>query len=739
MGEPEDEDDLPEHYYCEQCAPEEHAEALQAMERGEKIWDARNKIAQNEKKMGKSRKGSKKGPPGWLKKSVPLEDNVKSPSEPESAPVESQETGSKRKREEIKEEPQADEKPPQPARQDKRRKSAAPDADTAIVEISKLPADRQKIATALSKIISDEVNARVKAGANKLSDGETVKTTGDRFASFIEYELVMNYGETHNPQYTGQFRTLHANLKKNKELVERLLDGSLTAAELATMSSQDMASEELQKQRAQEKEKLDRQAVAIEQAEGPKFRRTHKGDELIEDENQHQSEQAAAPVRPPVRERTSIVEGEDGNAASPTNAEARSPIQPPPKIDTARPSNVGPPRRQSSQQFDMDNIWAKTTAQSPTSATQPKLLQMPPRRRSSIKPKSDRQDGGTKEDADVDRMLQDDDDAYLPADVRTGPNQIVWHGKLIQTADSTEPTVSARFVAGRDMAPTVGWPDLLGNTLSIDGRLSVAKAEEYLLSLQWSSTVDIGVLALSPVGDDAAFQTVFDYFKTRDRYAVVNKDKPAMVRDLYIIPVEVGAELPAHVVAMEYSSIRKPAEQRMLLATFVMNRAPGTPTVAEQADAAEGQQQQSQQHAQMPGANGNGNPLPVHMRGSVPGPAGSPLNAGQATFSHTPHPQQGQQMQHAGYGMPPNPYTAYQSPPQGGPPPPDAYHQAQHPNPLVNEILGGLQHAPSAQAILAAKPDIDRLQLEHLRRILDDDPKTRTDLEALSQMLFREQ
>lgn len=721
MGEPEDDEDLPEHYYCEQCAPEQHVETVQALERGVKIWETRNKIAQNEKKMGKNRKSANRGPPGWLKKNV-VPDQDGEP-QPEAVKEESQEKGSKRKRDEIKEEPQAGEKPSQSTRQDKRRKSAAPDTETAIVEISKLPTERQKTATALSKIIADEVNVRVKAGAHKLVEGETVKSTGDHLASLIEYELAMNYEDPPNPQYTAQFRNLHANLKRNKALVERLLDESLTAAELATMSSQDMASDEQQKQRAQMKEQLDRQAVAIEQADGPKYRRTHKGDELIEDENQQQAVQVAPPVQP-VRERTSIVEGEDGNAGSPTTADARSPTQPPSKIDTARPSDAGNPRRQSSQQFDMSSIWAKT-AQSPTSSTQPRPMQVAPRRRSSIKP--EQQGGGIKEDADVDRMLQDDD-YDLPNGVSLGPNQVVWRGKLIQTADATEPRVSARFVAGRDISSSVSWPDLLGNQLSIDGRLSITKAEEYLLSLEWSSTVDISVLALSPLDDDGAFHTVFDYFKSRERYAVVNKDKPSMVRDLYIIPVEVGAELPQHVVAMEYSSFKKPVEERLLLATFVVNRAPEKPAVAEQ----EVQQHHAQQHTPMPAANGNGNHLPVHMRGA-PGPAGSPLNAGQATFSPTHH--QGQ-MPTAGYGMPPNPYT----PGQQQQPPPDMYQQTPPPsaNPLVNEILGGLQHAPSAQAIVQAQPDANRQQLEHLRRILEEDPATRTNLEALSARLFAE-
>ena len=41
------------------------------------------------------------------------------------------------------------------------------------------------------------------------------------------------------------------------------------------------------------------------------------------------------------------------------------------------------------------------------------------------------------------------------------------------------------------------------------------------------------------------------YFHSRERYAVVEKDKPAMVKDLYIIPVEAGEALPVHVEMLE--------------------------------------------------------------------------------------------------------------------------------------------------------------------------------------------
>lgn len=756
MGIPDDEAEVGDSYLCEQCGPEDHRETVQALARGEKIWETRNKIWQNEKKAGQRRKSGKGAKGGWLKK------DVLSPEEEGSA-LEMQETGVKRKREEPEPEQQAikaedaEEKPVRGVRQEKRRKSVPPaDTDTALVDIDQLPSDRKKIAMALSKIIAEDIQQRAKAGAYRIPDGHTVKSLGDHHAARIEYALTMNH-ESPSPNYSAQFRQLSFNLKKNKLLIERLLKGSLTADELSTMSSSDMASEELQKERATMKEQLDRQAIAI-QEEGPRYRRTHKGDELIEDEYaQMQSDSVQAA---PVRERASIAEDE-GAGSPPAGADDQgSPMRvdaPPLKVDTKRTSGAGSmhDRRQSSQQFDIDAIWNKT-AQSPTAISAgsgPRPLQQPPRRRSSVQQLREQTDG-TKEDADVDRMLQDDDenDTYSPADY-TGDDSIVWRGKIVQAADSVAPAVNARFVAGRDLSPSLSWRDLLPSSLSIDGRLAVDKAEQYLCSLQWSQSSDVSVLALTPYDDAEGFEQLFTYFKSRQRYAVVNRDKPALVKDLYIIPVDAGEELPTHVGLLEYCKLEGKAREKVLLATFVVGRAPGTPLSTQQISQMDGAPS-SNLGPQAGGSggpangNGNGQHLPQHLRGGGPGPSGSPLNASGATFSPT-NPGMGAVQPMTGYGTGPPPGS--QGPPgqqgpsglQSGGIPPNPYGappglQQQHPNPLVNEILGPLQFAPTAQQVISADPNIPREKLEHLKRIMEEDLNARTDISALAKKLFGE-
>lgn len=724
MGIPDEEEDVPDHYFCEECRPEEHEETIQALQRGEKIWETRNKLWQNEKKMSKSRKGKgKQGEeykPAWLKKDIaPQPPADPEPTPPAAATNGKQETNNKRKREEepapeqeVK--PSVEEKKPTRAgRQDKRRKSSPAeskvvmDTDTALVPIDQLPKERQSVAQALSKITTSDIQNRVKSGF-KLPASQTPASLGEHYGARIEYALHMNHGSK-EPPYKQQFMALNANLKRNVILIERLLNGSLTADELSTMSSSDMASEELQRERAAMKEELDRQAIAIEE-EGPRYKQDHKGFHEIETEYPQHNE-APAESEPVPASRPEAMRKEPTQGGSPVNH------QPPLAIDTSQQADSGVERRPSSQQqFDMNNIWAKT-ANSPTSTAPRPVANTHVRRPSAPVPA---QPNVARDDPDIDRMLDDNDESYSPADA-SGPDAIVWRGKLVQASED-EVTVNARYVAGRNLSST--WQNLLPEVLSIDGRLAIGKAEDYLCGLRWSNSSDVVVLALSPYDNLEPFNNIFQYFHSRERYAVVEKSKPRFVKDFYIIPVEAGRELPAHIKMLEECNIKTPLEERMLLATLVVARSPDEPPVA--GDATPSQQP----------ANGH---LPPHVRQSIGGPAGSPITAQNPSFSPSNNatPQAGYGAPNPG-GLPPNPYTAQAQPQQQQSPYP-AQPGPMAPNPLASEILGPLLNCPTAQVILSQAPNIDRDRLQNLKKILEEDPVTTTNFEALVAKLYTPQ
>src|SRR5699024_1691491 len=117
-----------------------------------------------------------------------------------------------------------------------------------------------------------------------------------------------------NEQYKAQLRSVLFNLKKNASLRDRLLVGSLQPGALSKMSSQDMASEELQQKDAELKREAERQHIIIEE-QGPRIRRTHKGEEFIEDDHHLD---ASEPVFSTAPARRSVVEDGSPHPASPT-------------------------------------------------------------------------------------------------------------------------------------------------------------------------------------------------------------------------------------------------------------------------------------------------------------------------------------------------------------------------------------------------------------------------------------
>jgi len=532
-----------------------------------------------------------------------------------------------------------------------------------------------------------------------LGPGENAESVSHYHASRIEYELFQTYGSPPVSQgYSQQFRAIHANMKKNPMLVQRMLDSSLTAHGLATMTTQDMASEELQKQRQQLKEEADKQAVMMRDDEDdkPRVRRTHKGDEYIDD--QAESSHVSVFTSAPVRSREDQDKPPTPDADAPATAGA-----------AASPDAMDIDRRESN--FDINSVWAKTPADQQA---------QPTRRRSSFAKTQTPQEKGEKHDADVDRMLADDNETdYAPPEA----NGVVWKGQLVQPG-VTEFTACARHAAGNDFGQFMPWTELLPSVLEIEGRLEAKRADDYLCGLQWSKKSDVSVLALTPYDNRAAFDQIFDYFATRGRYAVISKARgmSSIVKDVYITPVGPGHNLPPHINLLEYNNLDTNVPERMLVVTFVVNKPdhwdnPVVPDAPQPIDASP--------------ANGNGH-----------GPQFSPRPPQGFTPMQNGHAHQ---QQFSVAPMPPNPYTtqspvsgqAYSAPNSGaGAYPSPSPQLPPHPNPMVHAILGALAHTPVvAQILSAAGNHVEEHVLLNMRDILASEPAARDDLNIFSQRL----
>lgn len=77
----DDDDELPERYYCEQCRPKDHKKLLAQVARGEKPWEERQRQRELEEqskkgRKGKGKKGRKPGRPSAVQKETTQENGA---------------------------------------------------------------------------------------------------------------------------------------------------------------------------------------------------------------------------------------------------------------------------------------------------------------------------------------------------------------------------------------------------------------------------------------------------------------------------------------------------------------------------------------------------------------------------------------------------------------------------------------------------------------------------------------
>lgn len=620
--------------------------------------------------------------------------------------------------------------PPQPQ---KRGSIQGVHLQTELVDsIDALQSDaRKKIASALIKLLADCTKHAQEQKSFVLLPGQSSDAFGHRLGLAVEYAVYLNFwgnAAEPSPQYTEKFRTILHNVKANQELRDRLLNGSLSPNELSKMTSQEMASKELQEEMAKMKKDAEKQHMII-QEDGPRIRRTHKGDELVGDDSQMAvgTDSVFAPA--PVRRRPSEL---DPNAPKPASPTAGSPVSPVP-VEGSEPMTHSPPaasaqpltvdtnahpppglEKQSSSAFNIQNVWSSVSGP----ANDAQHQQTRQRQQSSSKP--------VQADAEIDHLLKDeepeDEEPYSPTDYTADPNAPVWRGSL-GMAIVAEFNGVAKHVAGANVSSTYPWSQLLPPTLAIEGRIDVERASEYICGLRYSNTTDVSVLAVTPVdGDPDAkvhFNKLFDYFTERNRYGVIGKNPVSAVKDTYVVPLEAGmTKKPDFIELLEHCTIEDPIPERMLLLTFVIRSNSDAPsaqaTPRNHLDGGAAASPGTPAQAQYP-PHGSAFP-PTHTpAGPQPSPVPSYQPPMHAYNGSPPQPQQG--------FMPPP--QQYQQPPPAGPVGLEAARQA----------LGDLADVPSVGELINEAPNTGVLEFQIIRELLENMPASRNDYRMLRDML----
>lgn len=756
-------------YYCEQCKPEDHTELLAAMARGEKPW---------------SRKKSKK-PPKWrpsdAKADVKQEKNeaptpqpvqpptpttgqttaqspVPTPSAPPApAPEQASNNASNgqaeakvakpttrvlstadslqpTKKETPKSQPQSpvgEKRRHEPvvekeSTNKKRRKSSAPQEKTAppaapASDLDGLPPKQKPLAERLRDTLAPLITVASDSRGYRIPDGETSKSIATKFALQIDHAAVLRHGEPAGPEspFVLQLRSIMFNVKKNAILIDQLLSGSLKAEEFASMTSEEMASEEKQKEYAAMREANEKQMVLTEET-GPRLRKTHKGEEIVGNDDMPTNDDYRAP---PPRDRESedkIPEPQsparDGEVAVelPEDLSRRAPLT----VETSDTQTDGV--RRASTTFDINSVFDKV--RSPQNDQQAFLQ----RRQSSIRAQ-EKTPQGPGVDADIDRLLKDED-----GDVEmSGYNDptIVWQGEIKMQQMEAFNAV-ARFVAGGDFGQVIPWDKLLSSSLPIQGRIESQKGDEYIRGLASTGSHDVCVLALSPVSPEAraVMDHLYSYFQPRDRWGVVPVDKldNDAMRDLYLIPIPPGgSNLPPFLDMLEYCTIETPRKEHMMLLTLIAKLPDVKPQVphnqsTERYPPHEMATGQAAHPVQPPNVPING-PSPSPLT-NPHGPAYSPVGA-----SFPPGPNFGNH-----YAQQQNNGQAQQAP-MPTPTPPQPL------NPEAVEILGPFIEAPVTVQVLQnpASASMSKDQLMNLRHIMENVPEARVDFNVFHQHLMQ--
>ncbi|KAK0120353.1 PHD finger protein 3 [Cadophora gregata] len=686
------EDEIPEHYLCEQCGPAGHKELLDGLKKGIKVWEIRQK--KHAQQQAQAEQDEKEEKPKGKKKGKRVSDpatNGKASSPSTPLKKDTPRAGSAKRK--IRDESQEESK-------SKVRKVSAAQTPRQESPPSELPVRLSDLHDILkeggAKIIMKNLKSAISHAINNhaysLAENDTLDAKVERLAIQIQDAVTNAHQDKHS--YTAKCRMIAANLKTNQELTDRLLKRTLLPSALATMSSDDMASKELKKEVAGLKARADKQAIMVTD-DGPRIRRTHKGEEVVEDENF-----AIASDAMPISRRRSML---DPNAQMAVRSRENSPGNIDPEdIDSYRSTddirgNAAPKlavqtRKPSQPDFDYNKVISQV-APSP-------ITSQHVRRESSnnLPPVS-----GPGVDPEIDKMLQDDEgdsDAYSPAAYPTDPD-VVWYGSVTMESIARFPA-SAKHVAGFTEKIAASWKDNLHKDLKIAGRIDQDKANEYLCSLRYSPPTDVAVVSITPIGEssDPDFLALYQYFESRKRYGVLTNKGLGNVRDTYLVPVPPSpGSLPDFITNLEGHTVPESRTDPILLVALVIRNDINV-------------DQQPRVNADSPSVV-NHPQRQMSISGIGAGPAMSPINP-QGAFAAPPVPQQGFSHDEA--------QRRQMEDQKAG-------------EAAAGEILGPYKDAPTVAFLMPQAYQMRPVEWQIIRGILEEDEKARVDLQHMSQVL----
>lgn len=612
---------------------------------------------------------------------------------------------------------------------------------------------RRNIANLLNTRLTHRASSLVAENELVLLEGQTVEQSCEKLALQVEHQvylLFFNEGEL-STDYSKKVRSIAYNLRANPSLSDELLKGGLEPERLAHMTSDEMASKELKELMQKVRLESEKHNTLITET-GPRIRRTHKGEELVgevkeEEDTTAQDDSLLTPSSFP-RRSDSTDEPPASATKSPSAAVeiTESPItmpenhydEPPksPSAPSSRPPLIDAKDVEKGRQFSIENVWNHIEAPDPDHVPRPmRQAQLPTAGRET----------DLRIDKDIDMLLKDDDgDAtppYSPASAmsddhyspRHEEEEDEWRGRVEMNGIASL-SATAALVGGPEYVANTKWSDLLAEVLQIDGRIKHDRATEYLCGQKFSKSSSLVMVSLAPTDGVAQteFKKLFDYFKERDRYAVVGKHFLKCIKDLYIVPVDVQDSLPDWFNVLDPPSrIPETGRQgKLLIVIFVVIRnLVGLPaTTPAPANVEVPPYTRLHHHPSDPPYP---SPIPptvsnTHHQGLLysPPPHSQQQNFTYSNANASPHQQPSQ------YNIPYLNGAYSTNPPihSASPPPPSQ----------PGQLPGNVPLAEMTQHLLQLFPDMDSNQLMLINNILVENPDIHNDPDALMKLIARQ-
>ncbi|KAJ3121950.1 PHD finger protein 3 [Nowakowskiella sp. JEL0407] len=368
------------------------------------------------------------------------------------------------------------------------------------------------------------------------------------FAKLIEEELFSAHSVMKNgvlecgPMYSSKFRNIQYNLKdtKNGLLRKRLLTGEITPSKLVQMSPEELANEEVKLKAQEIRNRTLLESVKTNDDGLTALRKTHKG-EIEIDLSKGQSlsdmkitEKVSTPFVPPPKIQTldEILETMSGKKeTAPIKRDSISSeiqVSTPIVVDEAILSTYDEEVRQS--EFISQNESGEIELHSPTM--------------SPIDP--------------PENVV--DEDAFI------------WSGR-VSMAQVGKFNGYCRQIAGRYVGDAKTWEDVLPGQISIDGRIQTSRVSDYVIQQKGSTTKEVVIVEFKSTGaaeEDEGFATLFDYFESKDRCAVIGHHYVS-IKDMYIFPLSPTKPLPPFLKELEIKNrIPEERSEKMLLGVIIL-------------------------------------------------------------------------------------------------------------------------------------------------------------------------